>query len=92
MGKLLKMFTYKFDINKYCPLQNKILEMQKSKRTNSYICKSYHLQFQPKFTCVCCDTDVDKHICKMYNKVHYDFKNFVVSQCLGHVSNSADEE
>ena len=28
----------------------------------------------------------------MYNKVDYDFANFVVSQCLGHVSNSAHEE
>ena len=28
----------------------------------------------------------------MYNKVDYDFTNFVVSQCLGHVSNSAHEE
>ena len=28
----------------------------------------------------------------MYNKVNYDFTNFVVSQCLGHVSNSAQEE
>ena len=25
-------------------------------------------------------------------KVDYDFTNFVVSQCLGHVSNSAHEE
>ena len=27
----------------------------------------------------------------MYNKVDYDFTNFVVSQCLWHVSNSANE-
>ena len=33
-----------------------------------------------------------KHVCKMYHKVDYDFTNFVVSQCLGHVSNSAHEE
>ena len=28
----------------------------------------------------------------MYNKVDYDFTNFVVSQCLGHVSKSANED
>ena len=91
-GKTIKMCTFKFDMNKYSSLQNKILEMSKSKRTNSYICKSCHLQLPPKFTCVCCNTDVHKHICKMYNKVDYDFTNFVLSQCLQHVSNSANEE
>ena len=35
---------------------------------------------------------MQKHVCKMYNKVYYDFTNFVASQCLGHVSNSAHEE
>ena len=34
---------------------------------------------------------MQKHVYKMYNKVDYDFTNFVVSQCLGHVSNSAPE-
>ena len=28
----------------------------------------------------------------MYNKVDYDFTNFVVSQCLQHVSNSVHDE
>ena len=31
-------------------------------------------------------------MCKMYDKVDSDVTNFVVSQCLGHVSNSAHEE
>ena len=35
---------------------------------------------------------MQKHECKMYNKVYYDFTNFVASQCLGHVSNSAHKE
>ena len=34
--KVLKMFTLKFDINEYSSLQNKILEMPKSKRTVTY--------------------------------------------------------
>ena len=87
-----KMFTLKFDMDKYSSLENKILEMLKSNRTNCYICKSCYLQLQPKCTCVCCNTDVHKDICKMYNKVDYDFTSFVVSQCLGHVSNSANED
>ena len=33
-----------------------------------------------------------KDISKAYNKVDYDFSTFVVSQCLGHVSNSANED
>ena len=35
---------------------------------------------------------MQKHVCKMYNKVDYDFANFVVSQYLQHVSNSVHEE
>ena len=86
-----KMCTLKFDMNKYSSLQNNIQEMAKSQRTNSYICKSCHVQMQQKITCVC-NRHMQKHVCKMYNKVDYDFTNFVVSQCLGYVSNSAHEE
>ena len=35
---------------------------------------------------------MQKDISKTYNKVDYDFTSFVVSQCLGHVSNSENEE
>ena len=51
-----------------------------------------HLQLQPKCTCVCCNRDVQKDICKIYNKADYDFRSFVVSQCLGHVSHPANNE
>ena len=91
LHKYKQMFTFKFDMNKYSSLQNGILEMPQSQRTNSYICKSCHLQLQPKLTCVCCNTDVHKHVCKMYNKVDYDYTNFIASQSLGHVSISAHE-
>ena len=87
-----KMFTLKFDRNKYSSLENKRLEMLKSNRMKCYICKSCHSQLQPRCTCVYCNTDVKKDICKMYNKVDYDFSYFVVSQCLGHVSNPANDE
>ena len=46
----------------------------------------------PKCTCVCCNTDVQKDICKIYNKAGYDFRHFVVLQCLGHVSNPTNNE
>ena len=87
-----KMLTLKFDMAKYSLLENKTWEMLKTNRMNCYICKSCHLQLQARCTCVCCNTDVQKDICKMYNKVDYDFSSFVVSQCLGQVANSGNEE
>ena len=41
-----------------------------------------------KITCVCCNRHMQEHLCKMYNNVDYGFTNFVVSQCLQHVSYS----
>ena len=87
-----KMLTLKFDMDKYSSLENTILQMLKSNRTNHYIYRSCHLQLQPKCTCVCCNTDVQKDICKIYNKAGYDFRSFVVSQCLGYVLNPANNE
>ena len=92
MKTVKKMCTLKFDINTYSSLENNIQEMAKSQKTNSYICKSCHVELQQKITCVCCNRHMQKHVCKMYNKVDYDFTNFVVSQCLQHVSNSVHEE
>ena len=86
------MFTLKCDMDKYSPLENRMQEMLKSNRTNCYICKSCHLQLQPKCTCVCCNTDVQKDVCKMSNKAGYDFTSFVLSHCLGHVSNPGNNE
>ena len=58
--------------------------------------KLLHMQNLPCRTatkwCVCCNRHMQKHVCKMYNKVDYDFTNFVVSQPLQHVSNSVHEE
>ena len=58
--------------------------------------KLLHMQKMPcrtakKITCVCCNRHMQKHVCKMYNNVDYDFTNFVVSQCLQHVWNSVHE-
>ena len=87
-----KMLTLKFDMEKYPLLENKTQQMLKTNRMNCYICKSCHIQLQPKCTCVCYNTDVQKDISKMYNKLDYDFTGFVVSQCLGHVPNSGNAE
>ena len=58
--------------------------------------KPLHMQELPCTTTtkkdVCCNRHMQKYVCKMYNKVDYDFTNFGVSKCLGHVSNSAHEE
>ena len=86
------MLTLKFDMDKYSSLENTTLEMLKSNRTTHYICKTCHLQLQTKCTCVCCNTAVQKDICKIYNKAGYDFRSFVVSHSLGQVSHPANNE
>ena len=81
-----KMCALKFDMNKYSSLQNNIQEMAKSQKNNSYICKSCHIQLQQKHG-VCVVRDICRNMyVKCDNKIDYDFTNFVVSQCLGHVS------
>ena len=65
--------------------------MAKSHKTNCYICKTCHQELQQKMTCVCCKRQMQKHVCKMYNKEDYDFSYFVVSQCLQHLANSTHE-
>ena len=51
-----------------------------------------HLELQQKMTCMCCNRHMQKHLCTIYNKLNYDFTNFVVSQCLQHVSNSVHDD
>ena len=84
-----KICTLKCDITTYSSLENNIQEMAKSQKTNSYWT---HAELQQKITCVCCNRHMQKHVCKMYNKVDYDFTNFVVSQCLQHAANSVHEK
>ena len=43
-----KMCTLKFDMNKYSSLENNKQDKAKSQKTNSYICKSCHVQLQQK--------------------------------------------
>ena len=78
--------------DKYSLLENKTHQMLKTKRIICYICKSCHLQLQPKCTCVCLQQRCARkgYILKHTTYVDYDFASFVVSQCLGYVSNSGD--
>ena len=85
---MTKICTLKFDINRYTSLEQNIKEMTKSHKTNCYICKSCHQELQQKMTCVCCNRQMQKHVCKMYNKEDYDFSYFGVLQCLHHLANS----
>ena len=55
MKTVKKMCTLKFDINTYSSPENNIQEMAKSQKTNSYICKSCHVELQQKITCLCCN-------------------------------------
>ena len=47
-----KIFTLKFDMNRYTSLEQNIQEMAKSQKTSCYICKSCHQELQQKMTCV----------------------------------------
>ena len=82
MKTMKKMCTLKLDMYRYSSLEHNIQEMAKSQKTNSYICKSCHEELQQNITCMCGNRHMQKHVCKMYNKVDYDFTYFVVSQCL----------
>ena len=66
--------------------------MAKLQKTNSYICNNCHVELQQKMACVCCNRHMQKHLCKIYNKLDYDFTNFVLSQSLQHVSNSVHDD
>ena len=75
------LLTRKHNIRNAEIKQNELLHMQELPLTTPTKC-----------TCVCCNTDVQKDTCKMYNKADYDFTHFVVSQYFGHVSNPANNE
>ena len=89
-----KNCTLKLDTNKYSSLENDIQEIAKSQKTNSYICKNCDVELQQNMTCVCCNRHMQTHLCKMYNKLNYDFTNFVVFvlQCLQHVSHALHDD
>ena len=48
MKMMKKMYTLKFDMNKYSSLENSIQDMAKLQKANSYIYKSCHVHLQQK--------------------------------------------
>ena len=56
-----------------------------------YICMKYHSQIQPKFQCFSCNLQFGMHLGKHYNMDEYDFKQYIVSRCLPHVSDEPDD-
>ena len=83
--------TYLFDNKKYPSFQHWQKVTIPQKYTKRYICKTCHEQLRPQFICVCCDQEVDKHLCILYVKDNYDFTQYVVSQCLCKISNNDEE-
>ena len=63
----------------------------KTAQTKRYICMKCHSQIQPKFQCVSCNLYADMHLCKHDNMDDYDFKQYMVSRCLQHVSHEEDD-
>ena len=55
-----------------------------------YICKTCDRNFQDKFVYVSYGREVTKKMCKIYQKDEYDFKQFVVLQCLGECISETD--
>ena len=87
-----KKSTYIFNKKKYSPPVCTTEQPDSSKTARQYICKKCHMNLVPKVTCVCCKMNADKHICKIYNKLDYDFTKFIVSRCLEYATNTTDEE
>ena len=78
-------------MKKMCTLEHNMQQMAKSQKITVTYAKAAMKNYNKKLY-VCVVTDMQKHVCKMYNKADYDFSYFVVSQCLQHISNSVHEE
>ena len=85
--EILRKVTMVFDKRKY-----KISENTTLSKGHRHIYKDCHSQLLSKVMCVCCRRDVDKKKCKTYDKVEYDFTQFVASYCLANDVNSENEE
>ena len=74
-----KMLTLKFDMDKYSVLENKTQEMlNHTEQTLIYARAATYNSNQNVHVCVATQMcNVHKDICKMYNKVDYDFSRFV---------------
>ena len=57
-----------------------------------YICRTCHFQLQTTFLCVCCNRNIEQHLCKQYNVEDYDFSQYIVSSCLPDTSDEQDDK
>ena len=77
--------------HKYTSLKQTMPQIANIPNNKRHICNICYMQLQQNFVCVCCSRSVEKSMCQLYNKVDYDFSNFVVSRCLPHVRDCIDE-
>ena len=78
--------------HKYASLKQTMPQIANIPNNKRHICNICYMQLQQNFVCVCCSRSVEKSMCQLYNKVDYDFSNFVVSRCLPHVRDCIDEQ
>ena len=85
-----RKLTFTFDVKKYTSMPQNVDTNRTHMR--SYICKTCHFQLKPKFSCVCCNRNIEQHLCKQYNIEDYDFSHYIVSRCLPDTSDEGDDK
>ena len=76
--------------HKYALLKHTMPQIANIPNNRRHVFKTCYIQ--QNFVCVCCSRNVEKSMCQLYRKADYDFSTFVVSRCLPHVRDCADEE
>ena len=51
-----------------------------------YVCRGCHSMKQVKYMCVCCERVVNKNMCISFNEDEYNFNQYIVYKCIGHVN------
>ena len=75
-----RKLAFTFDVKKYTSMPQNV-DTNKS-HMRSYICRTCHFQLKPNFSSVCCNRNIEQHLCKQYNMEDYDFSQYIVSRCL----------
>ena len=88
-----RKLTYVYDSKKYkIYAENTPSKMNCiTNETKRYTCMKCHSQIQPQFQCVSYNLYINMHLCKHYSMNDYDFKQYVVSRCLQHITDEQDE-
>ena len=69
--------TLVFD--KYPTLKYENIQKSRHENIYIYICKSCHVKLELKVNCVCCELEVNFHLCQKYKMENYDFNKHIVS-------------